>query len=105
VGNIIGPLLFTDSDGPRYIPGVRAVLAIFCALLGVIGLQVVNLYVLNKTHQRSRVKAGKPKYIKDTSMSRKYEAYDQGEGEGGVRLGQNGESSTRRFGPHFDARE
>ncbi|WOO79258.1 putative transporter [Vanrija pseudolonga] len=89
-GNIIGPLLFTDKDKPAYVPGVKAVLGIFCALLGVIGFQVFSIFTLNKVRQKQRVAFGKPKFIKDTSMSSKYEAFGQEDQAGeGPRLGQN----------------
>ncbi|WWC86921.1 uncharacterized protein L201_001800 [Kwoniella dendrophila CBS 6074] len=86
-GNIIGPYLFKDADKPHYIPGIKAVLGIFCALLFVIGLQVVVLFFLNKQRQNQRVAAGKPRYIKDTSMSSTYQAYGTDDPEGV--LGQN----------------
>ncbi|WRT64786.1 uncharacterized protein IL334_001720 [Kwoniella shivajii] len=86
-GNIIGPLLFKDQDKPHYVPGVKAVLGIFCALLAVIGFEVVILFFLNKQRQNQRVAHNKPKYIKDTSMSSKYQAYGTDDPEGV--LGQN----------------
>ncbi|WVO14904.1 hypothetical protein L204_102543 [Cryptococcus depauperatus] len=85
-GNIIGPLLFKDKDKPHYLPGIKATLGIFCALLAVVGFCAAFLFVLNKQRQRQRVANGKPRYIKDTSMSTKYEAY--GADAEGV-LGQN----------------
>ena len=91
-----GPLLFKDSDAPRYVSGLKGVLAIFIALLAVIGLQVINLYFLNKVRQNQRVKHGKPKFINDTSMSKDYVAYGSDQQEGQVRLGQNGMSISVR---------
>lgn len=82
--------MFKDSDSPRYVPGLRGVLAIFIALVAVIGLQVINLFFLNKMRQKQRVNHGKPKYINDTSMSKNYVAYGADQQEGQVRLGQNG---------------
>ncbi|WOO81558.1 putative transporter [Vanrija pseudolonga] len=90
-GNIIGPLLFS-SGKPYYVSGLKAVLGIFCAMLVCIGLQVAALFFYNKVRQNQRVAAGKPKYIKDTSMESKYVAFgqedEQHEGDG-PRLGQN----------------
>lgn len=86
-GNIIGPLLFNANDAPYYIPGIRGVLGIFAAQLACVGAQVLILIYLNRVRRKQRVAAGKPAYIKDTSMTDKYEAYGN-EGEG---LGQNGE--------------
>lgn len=85
VGNIVGPLLFNARDKPHYLPGVRATLGVFCALIGVIGIQHLVLFFLNKARQRQRVAHGKPEHILDTSMSDTYEAYGAGE----ENLGQN----------------
>lgn len=71
-GNIIGPLLFTAADAPGYRPGLRKVLAIFVALVALIGIQAVNLFFLNKTQERKRVANGKPAKIKDLSMEKHY---------------------------------
>jgi hypothetical protein len=81
-----GPLLFNAKDAPYYIPGIRGVLGIFSAQLACVGIQVVVLFLLNRVRRRQRVAAGKPEYIRDTSMMAQYEAYG-GEGDG---LGQNG---------------
>jgi hypothetical protein len=64
VGNIVGPLLFSAKDMPHYVSGVRATLAVFCYLIGII-----------KTRQNQRVAHGKPQHIVDTSMTDKYHAY------------------------------
>jgi MFS family permease len=84
-GNIIGPLLFDSKDKPHYIPGVKATLGVFCALIGVIGIQAFVLLSLNKVRQKQRVANGKPAVIVDTSMQDKYQAY----GSGNEALGQN----------------
>lgn len=47
------------------------------------------MWFLNRVRRRQRVAAGKPEYIRDTSITTRYEAYG-GEGEG---LGQNGKWS------------
>ncbi len=48
-----GPILFNAKHNKiHYIPGVKAVLGIFCALLGVIGIQVGILFSLNKVRQK-----------------------------------------------------
>lgn len=88
-GNIVGPLLFKAEDKESYyLPGVRAVMGIFIALIGCIGIQVVLLWLFNKQRQRQRVAAGKPKFIHDTSMDAKYTNYGEDEHEGA--LGQAG---------------
>jgi anthranilate/para-aminobenzoate synthase component II len=61
-------------------------------LIGVIGIQCINLFFLNKVRQNQRVKHGKPKFINDTSMSKAYVAYGTDQQEGTVKLGQNGKS-------------
>ncbi|KAG7093428.1 hypothetical protein E1B28_007108 [Marasmius oreades] len=75
-GNIAGPLLFTDNDAPLYIPGLRAVLGIFIALMAVVGFQVVNLMFLNKLKERQRMKNGKPAKLHDSSMDKKFHMAD-----------------------------
>lgn len=83
-GNIIGPLLFSSNDAPGYKPGLRAVLGIVAAMVAAIGLQFVNLWVLNKLQRKKRVRNGKPADIRDYSMEQRYVA--QGVGEGGNSL-------------------
>jgi hypothetical protein len=90
-----GPLLFNAKDAPYYIPGIRGVLGIFSAQLACVGIQVVVLFFLNRVRRRQRVAAGKPEYIRDTSMMAQYEAYG-GEGDG---LGQNGKTIQYQSSP------
>jgi predicted MFS family arabinose efflux permease len=78
-GNIIGPLLFTSEDAPSYHPGLRAVLGIFVALVGIVFVQLANLIFLNKLQQRKRVRNGKSAVIKDHSMEDRYIGYEAGE--------------------------
>ncbi|KAH8889437.1 MFS general substrate transporter [Thozetella sp. PMI_491] len=73
-GNIIGPLLFDASDAPRYLPGLSRVMAITCTLMAVIGLQVLNLWFLNRLQERRREQNGKPRKIKDRSMDLRFVA-------------------------------
>lgn len=94
-GNIVGPLLFKAKDKPYYVPGVRAVLIIFIALVGLIGIQVVLLFLFNRQRQNQRVAAGKPKHIHDTSMESKYQAY--GRDEAGSGVGAHGKSLPPRI--------
>ena len=90
VGNIVGPLLFNKKDKPHYTPGLKVVMGMFCALLAIIGFQVVCLYLLNGVRERQRVEHGKPAKIVDTSMSDTYVAY----GGQDASLGQNGKSTN-----------
>jgi hypothetical protein len=87
-GNIIGPLLFSTDDAPEYRPGLERTMGITCALLATIGLQVVNIYFLNKMQERKRVQNGKPTKIRDLSMEHRYTSGVQ-ETETGEQLGQN----------------
>ncbi|WVQ70472.1 uncharacterized protein L199_008699 [Kwoniella botswanensis] len=82
IGSIAGPLLFNSRDSPRYIPGLRATLGVFSAMMGCNAMCFAVLYLLNKQRERQRVGAGKPAKIRDTSMLNKYETYAQGEGLG-----------------------
>ncbi|CCF35333.1 MFS transporter [Colletotrichum higginsianum] len=86
-GNIIGPLLFNSRDAPEYKPGLTKVMGITCALLAIIGLQVVNLVVSNKMQERKRVANGKPRKIQDLSMEHRYTTA-QNDGSG-AHLGEN----------------
>jgi hypothetical protein len=82
-GNIIGPLLFNAKDKKvHYLPGLKAVLGIFCALLVVIGAQVACLMWLNRKRENEREAVGKPRKIVDTSMSNTYVAYAAADGLG-----------------------
>lgn len=101
VGNIVGPYLYRSEDAPdcklvvgqaiallpvmiRHCeltmapatdyPGLKATLAIFCVLVFVIALQVVNLSYLNRRKEAQRVANGKPAKLRDLSMTNKYEA-------------------------------
>ncbi|KAH7318068.1 major facilitator superfamily domain-containing protein [Stachybotrys elegans] len=86
-GNIIGPLLFSTDDAPEYRPGLEKTMGITCALLASIGLQVINIYYLNKMQERKRVRNGKPAKIHDLSMEHRYE--NRVMEEDGEQLGQN----------------
>lgn len=68
-GAMSGPLLFTANQAPAYLPGTRAVLGLFIALLGCIALQAFNLIFLNKQHKKRRIANGKSADIQDASMT------------------------------------
>lgn len=76
-GNIVGPLLFNKKDAPAYLPGLRACLGIFVAMVAVVVIQWVDLIVLNKLQARRRVRNGKRAQMVDHSMQDRY----QGAGE------------------------
>ena len=56
----IGPNLFKSKDAPAYKSGLQAVLGIFCALIGLIVIQMGILTILNKRKEVQRVRVGKP---------------------------------------------
>ncbi|KAK4702871.1 hypothetical protein P7C70_g3352, partial [Phenoliferia sp. Uapishka_3] len=72
-GNIIGPQLFNSKDAPAYKSGLKAVLGIFVALIGIIAIQAVILAFLNKRKEGQRVKNGKPAKLHDMSMDTKFD--------------------------------
>lgn len=78
-GNIIGPLLFNDKDAPEYRPGLRACLGIFVTLVAVVCIQWANLMVLNKMHEKKRVKNGKKAKVVDHSMENRYHSMRESE--------------------------
>ena len=89
-GNIIGPLLFNSADAPSYHPGLRAVLAIFVALVAIVLIQTANLVFLNKLQSRKRVINGKRAVFHDRSMDDKYvESDEDRQAESEPRLGDN----------------
>ncbi|KAL9114858.1 MAG: hypothetical protein Q9227_001101 [Pyrenula ochraceoflavens] len=75
-GNIIGPLLFESKDKPAYLPGLRAVLGIFVALVVIVIMQLGVLLLLNKSQEKRRVANGKAKKVLDRSMESRYVGYD-----------------------------
>ncbi|KAK1145071.1 hypothetical protein N8T08_004500 [Aspergillus melleus] len=91
-GNIVGPLLFSDNDAPAYLPGLRACLGIFVAMVAVVFIQWANLWVLNKMQEKRRVRNGKPAKIVDRSMQTGYEVSEEVAEEAGqeaTELGRN----------------
>lgn len=87
-GNITGPLLFTSADAPYYKPGLQKTMIITCVLIALVGLQVINIFVLNKWQQRKRVSNGKPAKLHDASMHHRYTSAIQDD-ETGFQLGHN----------------
>ncbi|KAF4464521.1 allantoate permease [Fusarium albosuccineum] len=87
-GNIVGPLLFSSKDAPRYEPGLTKTMGITGAMIGIIILQLVNLIFLNKMQERKRVRNGKPAKIHDLSMEHHYAANLEDDGGDG-QLGGN----------------
>ncbi|KFZ25333.1 hypothetical protein V502_00189 [Pseudogymnoascus sp. VKM F-4520 (FW-2644)] len=76
VGNIIGPLLFSEADAPSYLSGLRVVLGLFCAMVAAILAQWFLLFTMNRSQERKRVANGKPAKLTDRSMMDHYTAQD-----------------------------
>ncbi|BEI89343.1 uncharacterized protein CcaverHIS019_0207050 [Cutaneotrichosporon cavernicola] len=74
-GNILGPMLFNAKDAPYYIPGLRGCMGIFAAQLVCVGATFSILVLLNRQRRKQRIAAGKPEFIRDTSMENKFENY------------------------------
>lgn len=91
VGNIVGPLLFTVDQKPGYKKGLRAVLGLFVAAIGIVGLLVASFIYLNRRKEAERVANGKPAKIHDRSMDNVYRQDDghADEEAGAVPLGLN----------------
>lgn len=64
-------------DAPRYLPGLRSLMIAQSALVGIVFLQVINLYFLNKKKRAHRVAIGKPADVVDTSMGRTFVQMDE----------------------------
>ena len=74
VGNIIGPLLYTQKEAPRYTRGLRSNLALYVVIMILCGLTTFYLMYLNKSHANRRVAMGKSAVIVDTSLDTAEEA-------------------------------
>ena len=83
-GNIVGPLLFKEKDGPAYIPGLRACLGVFAAMGACVLIQWTNLIILNKIQEKKRVANGKSARIVDQSMQNHYHDVESPETESSV---------------------
>ncbi|OQE17749.1 hypothetical protein PENFLA_c023G04749 [Penicillium flavigenum] len=66
--------LYQVEQAPSYLPGIRAVLGLFIALVGCVALQVLNLAFLNRQHSKRRVSNGKSAEVQDRSMTNAFEA-------------------------------
>jgi len=89
-GNILGPHLYRPSEAPHYTRGLTANLAMFVAIIVIVGLGAAWIKILNKRHAAMRVRLGKSETIVDLSMENKRtlaahdEAVNDGEAAGGV---------------------
>lgn len=68
IGNVIGPLLYTQAEAPSYARGLRSNLSLFCVIVILVGLTSLYLVYLNKRQAAKRVAMGKSAVIIDTSL-------------------------------------
>lgn len=68
VGNVVGPLLYTPSEAPKYTRGLTSNLALYCVIMVLVGVTSAYLAFLNKSHSKRRVAMGKSAIIIDTSL-------------------------------------
>ncbi|KAI1459742.1 MFS general substrate transporter [Annulohypoxylon moriforme] len=68
IGNVVGPLLYTQKDAPGYERGLRSNLALYIAIIIICGIAMAHLKYLNANHAKRRVAMGKPAVIIDTSL-------------------------------------
>ncbi|KAL2413691.1 putative transporter [Exophiala dermatitidis] len=69
-GNVLGPNLYTTGEAPLYHRGLMSNLALFVGLIGLYGVTVVYLIMLNRRHGKIRVSMGKKAVLVDQSMER-----------------------------------
>ncbi|KAF8629981.1 hypothetical protein AX17_005546 [Amanita inopinata Kibby_2008] len=67
-GGMIGPLLFSPQDGPRFHKGLSALLIAFCSFSVLVCMTTTYLRHLNRRNENRRVRAGKQAKIIDYSM-------------------------------------
>ncbi|KAI6081341.1 MFS general substrate transporter [Hypoxylon rubiginosum] len=68
IGNVVGPLLYTQADAPSYSRGLRSNLALYIAIMVLVVVTTAHLKMLNKNHAKRRVAMGKSAVIIDTSL-------------------------------------
>ncbi|KAI1100540.1 MFS general substrate transporter [Jackrogersella minutella] len=68
IGNVVGPLLYTEKDAPGYHRGLRSNLALYIAIIAICGVATAYLKYLNASHAKRRVAMGKSAVIVDTSL-------------------------------------
>jgi hypothetical protein len=89
-GNIIGPHLYKPADAPHYTSGLSANLALFAAIIVLVGMGAGYIRILNRKHASARERLGKSATVVDLSMEDEKalaahdEAVNDGIGAGGV---------------------
>ncbi|KAI1483597.1 MFS general substrate transporter [Daldinia eschscholtzii] len=68
VGNVIGPLLYSQTEAPGYAKGLRSNLALYIVIIVFVIIITIYLKVLNANHAKRRVAMGKSAVIVDTSL-------------------------------------
>ncbi|KAK6953681.1 hypothetical protein Daesc_005986 [Daldinia eschscholtzii] len=68
VGNVIGPLLYSQTEAPGYARGLRSNLALYIVIIVFVVIITIYLKVLNANHAKRRVAMGKSAVIVDTSL-------------------------------------
>ncbi|KAI0844059.1 MFS general substrate transporter [Daldinia vernicosa] len=68
VGNVVGPMLYSQTEAPGYAKGLRSNLALYIAIIALVGITTTYLRVLNAAHAKRRVAMGKSAVIVDTSL-------------------------------------
>ena len=67
-GNIIGPLTFTDSSAPSYIPAKIAIIVTCCVAMG-LTLTLRTYYVWENKRRNSLVSKGELGHVIDVEFS------------------------------------
>ncbi|KAF7185291.1 putative transporter [Pseudocercospora fuligena] len=70
-GNILGPNLYRTDEAPRYTRGLVSNLALFIAIIMLVGIGALYITVLNKKHAAARQRLGKSAQVVDLSMQSK----------------------------------
>ena len=86
----IRPHLYNTNEAPHYTRGLSSNLALFCAIIVIVGLGAAWIRILNAKHAAERVRLGKSAKVVDLSMESKRnlavsnEAVNDGQSAGGV---------------------
>jgi hypothetical protein len=73
-GNVIGPLLYTQTEAPLYNRGLRSNLALYIVIIILCLITTIYLRWLNKKHQSRRIALGGNGVVVDTSLDSAKEA-------------------------------
>lgn len=70
-GNVVGPLLYTTAEAPRYTRGLTSNLVLFIIIMVLVIFGVLYIAYLNRWHAKKRVALGKAEKVVDMSMENK----------------------------------